>query len=324
VNSGEMARVIVADMIRRAGAPPGQRGSATGAEAAGASPLATQSSAPPDAPARTRRRRPAADATQTPAATTPPEEAAPAPTATPPAPSESAQTEADPLVGGARPDTPARERRRRSAKPSAAPGLEAMPAPPAPAPGAAQAEAEAPQADAPPMVDAGPPPPTSPRKGRRAGGAIPLPAAPGDASAGDGSFGTAPASRAPRRSGHASATAPTDVGEAVPEAGAQGDSLQHVGERPTTPDAPTAADHAPVGTDSPGTSTRAPAQPATAERRTATGRATSAPTAAAVGSSAEALELSPDEVRLILGYRRLHPHGRRATLHYIGSLLIDE
>jgi hypothetical protein len=35
-------------------------------------------------------------------------------------------------------------------------------------------------------------------------------------------------------------------------------------------------------------------------------------------------QLSPDEVRLIRHWRRLHPHGRRATLHYIGSLLVDD
>jgi hypothetical protein len=35
------------------------------------------------------------------------------------------------------------------------------------------------------------------------------------------------------------------------------------------------------------------------------------------------LQLSPDEVRLIRHWRQLHPHGRRATLHYIGSLLVD-
>jgi hypothetical protein len=36
------------------------------------------------------------------------------------------------------------------------------------------------------------------------------------------------------------------------------------------------------------------------------------------------LQLSPDEVRLIRSWRRLHPHGQRATLQYIGSLLIEE
>lgn len=36
------------------------------------------------------------------------------------------------------------------------------------------------------------------------------------------------------------------------------------------------------------------------------------------------LQLSPDEVRLIRHWRRLHPHGRRAAIHYIGSLLLDD
>jgi hypothetical protein len=36
------------------------------------------------------------------------------------------------------------------------------------------------------------------------------------------------------------------------------------------------------------------------------------------------LQLSSDEVRLIRHWRQLHPHGRRATLQYIGSLLVDD
>jgi hypothetical protein len=36
------------------------------------------------------------------------------------------------------------------------------------------------------------------------------------------------------------------------------------------------------------------------------------------------LQLTADEVRLLRNWRQLHPHGRRATLHYIGSLLVDE
>jgi hypothetical protein len=35
------------------------------------------------------------------------------------------------------------------------------------------------------------------------------------------------------------------------------------------------------------------------------------------------LQLTADEARLIRHWRQLHPHGRRATLHYIGSLLVD-
>jgi hypothetical protein len=36
------------------------------------------------------------------------------------------------------------------------------------------------------------------------------------------------------------------------------------------------------------------------------------------------LELTADELRLIRHWRQLHPHGRRATLHYIGSLLVED
>jgi len=36
------------------------------------------------------------------------------------------------------------------------------------------------------------------------------------------------------------------------------------------------------------------------------------------------LQLSADEVRLIRHWRQLHPHGRRATLYYIGSLLVED
>jgi hypothetical protein len=36
------------------------------------------------------------------------------------------------------------------------------------------------------------------------------------------------------------------------------------------------------------------------------------------------LQVSTDEVRLIRHWRQLHPHGRRATLQYIGSLLVDD
>jgi hypothetical protein len=43
-----------------------------------------------------------------------------------------------------------------------------------------------------------------------------------------------------------------------------------------------------------------------------------------LASDATTLQLTADEVRLIRHWRQLHPHGRRATLHYIGSLLVDE
>jgi hypothetical protein len=47
-------------------------------------------------------------------------------------------------------------------------------------------------------------------------------------------------------------------------------------------------------------------------------------TAAEVRPAETTLQLSPDEVRLIRTWRRLHPHGQRATLQYIGSLLVEE
>jgi len=53
-----------------------------------------------------------------------------------------------------------------------------------------------------------------------------------------------------------------------------------------------------------------------------------APARAAVPSVVAAdtttLQLTADEVRLIRHWRQLHPHGRRATLHYIGSLLVED
>jgi hypothetical protein len=45
---------------------------------------------------------------------------------------------------------------------------------------------------------------------------------------------------------------------------------------------------------------------------------------AEVAADTTTFQLSPDEVRLIRHWRQLHPHGRRATLHYIGSLLVDD
>lgn len=49
-----------------------------------------------------------------------------------------------------------------------------------------------------------------------------------------------------------------------------------------------------------------------------------APVTAVLAADSTALQLTADEVRLIRHWRRLHPHGRRATLHYIGSLLVDD
>jgi hypothetical protein len=43
-----------------------------------------------------------------------------------------------------------------------------------------------------------------------------------------------------------------------------------------------------------------------------------------VAADTTTLRLTADEVRLIRHWRQLHPHGRRATLHYIGSLLVED
>jgi hypothetical protein len=45
---------------------------------------------------------------------------------------------------------------------------------------------------------------------------------------------------------------------------------------------------------------------------------------AELAADTTSLQLSADEVRLIRHWRQLHPHGRRATLQYIGSLLVDD
>jgi hypothetical protein len=66
------------------------------------------------------------------------------------------------------------------------------------------------------------------------------------------------------------------------------------------------------------------------DQRVPTSDATAAPAPASamvapvLAADATTLLLTPDEARLIRHWRQLHPHGRRATLHYIGSLLVDE
>jgi hypothetical protein len=58
---------------------------------------------------------------------------------------------------------------------------------------------------------------------------------------------------------------------------------------------------------------------------TATTLASTRPiTPSVVAADTTTLELTVDEVRLIRHWRQLHPHGRRATLHYIGSLLVED
>jgi hypothetical protein len=51
---------------------------------------------------------------------------------------------------------------------------------------------------------------------------------------------------------------------------------------------------------------------------------TPTPLPSAVAADTTMLQLTADEVRLIRHWRQLHPHGRRATLHYIGSLLVED
>jgi hypothetical protein len=49
------------------------------------------------------------------------------------------------------------------------------------------------------------------------------------------------------------------------------------------------------------------------------------PTVAVAARPVEAtLQLSSDEVRLIRAWRRLHSQGQRATMQYIGSLLVED
>jgi hypothetical protein len=67
----------------------------------------------------------------------------------------------------------------------------------------------------------------------------------------------------------------------------------------------------------------APAQPN--ERRADISMDRTAPLVPAeLATDTTTLQLSADEVRLIRHWRQLHPHGRRATLQYIGSLLVDD
>jgi hypothetical protein len=72
----------------------------------------------------------------------------------------------------------------------------------------------------------------------------------------------------------------------------------------------------------PATSTPRPA-PSTAST-TAALAPTSAMLPAVHADDTMTLQLTVDEVRLIRHWRQLHPHGRRATLHYIGSLLVED
>lgn len=90
------------------------------------------------------------------------------------------------------------------------------------------------------------------------------------------------------------------------------------GPRRSTSDANPTPTTAPI----PPANTPRPA-PATTSTTTAL-ESTAALAPSVVAADTTPLLLSADEVRLIRHWRRLHPHGRRATLHYIGSLLVED
>ena len=86
----------------------------------------------------------------------------------------------------------------------------------------------------------------------------------------------------------------------------------------------TAADRS-TGGDVPSSfaANRAPSTPD--EQRVDSNMARTVPLVLAeLATDTTSLQLSPDELRLIRHWRQLHPHGRRATLQYIGSLLVDD
>lgn len=333
VDSAEMARIIVADMIRRTELPQAvavQGGDATGTGASGARASATRGSARPDAPApaKVRRRGRLQDAPAS-AATAPAEGAEPTPPPTPmtPAPSGTGHVDAAPPPGDAKLAAPVSERRRRTARPPAAPAAEVTPIPqilPAHKPPSAAEEAPPPQAAATLDVATAPLPVTSRRKGRAAEAAVPSPAIAQDPSGGEETLATLSEARPPRRTARAR-TATPGTPEVVRVAADSHPGPDVNAETYATASAAPAqeGDDRP-DTDIAGTSSRAITQPPAEAPMKATDRAASPPTVATIKSPTTELELSPDEVRLISSYRRLHPHGRRATLQYIGSLLIEE
>ena len=273
VDRGEMARVIVADMTARVvrSAPPPEPAAA---DAAGATPASAPEAGVPDAsPGRTRRRRSAPDAAETPSG---PSEAAPAP------------EEAAPAAPSSEASAGRRRAPRRTPEPQPAAVEEPQAATPAPP---RRSRRQAPPAEEAPAA---------------------APAVAKESAAGDDSASPAPARR--RRRG-----APAD---APPPA--EGAPRPARGERAPLP-------RAAPGRQDEGASDGRPEQPIGESRPTerapgpATGRQADAPPVAADVVPGEAtLQLTPDEARLIRLWRRLHPHGRRATLQYIGSLLVEE
>jgi hypothetical protein len=223
---------------------------------------------------------------------------------------------------------PARVRRRQGPAPAPA---ETPALPPTPRP----AQSDPPPAE--PAAAAAPPEAPGPRTPRRTR-ALPPPEAPAAAAAPP----EAPGPRTPRRARAvpppaAPAAAAAEAPEPQPPRPAKSDPP------PAEPAAAAAPAEAPalpptLAPPGPRTSRRAKSAPPPAETDRAEPAAHPSPipaTAAPLVDGAPAerpgaaaadtpLELAPDEVRLLRGYRRLHPHGRRATLQYIGSLLVEE
>ena len=319
LDSAEMAGVIVADMLRRT--EPSQPAAAQPVEQA----PATQGSAPPDAPAKARRRRRPSDAAVAASATALAEESTSAPVPLPPSPSAAGDVEASPSPEDAKPAAPAPERRRRTARPPLAAAAAAAPTPrilAAHEHRSATEEAALPPADTTPSVEVGPPPAAPRRKGRSAHSAELTGAIGQGRVEGEETPAAQPESRAARRTSRARAATPAAPEGASVATGSQAGADEDAGAHPTPPAAPSKEERG--GADIAGTGAMAGAQPAAEARKRATERAAVPATSAAITSPETTLELSSDEVRLIRSYRRLHPHGRRATLQYIGSLLIEE
>jgi hypothetical protein len=328
VNSVEMARIIVADMASRTARPARSPGRSP--EAAVAAGAAERAPAEPVAP-RPRRRQPTVEAADGQPAVAAPatSEAAPEPSASgepaaveptpgrrrraatpvpaapaaegspqpagPPAEEVAAAVDQDSTAQVELAEPAAVRRRRAPARAPAAPAAEEAPGPAsAPADASATAVAQAPPLGAsrePSAEDQAQPAPAR-RRGRQPAAAVEPPAASLVAAENEPPPAAPPEARAAARPSRSRAAAPrlAETASAPPSAA------------PATSEA---------------TSTQQPAAQAP--------RDAEAPTTAAVVRPGEAtLQLSPDEVRLIRSWRRLHPHGQRATLQYIGSLLIEE
>lgn len=145
--------------------------------------------------------------------------------------------------------------------------------------------------------------------------------------ASSGARGTAaPPSQDPSEPSPATDTEP--VAMAAPSAGAPpaGPASDPAGPVPADQSLP--AESSQAAAVAPATKAAPPARKAKPAPSAASTAAVQEPAAAPLpgigAGSPAALELTPDELRLIRHWRQLHPHGRRATLHYIGSLLVEE